>query len=143
MVDGTARNWPGPHGLRRRVRALTDPRSRRGVRHELTQVVLRALAAVVAGQRSLVAIGDGMQDLDPTQRAMFGGPRTGTAYRVPSEPTVRRGLQPLDGDALDAVLPQWLTAVEHRGATRGPLTARVSAARPMATGPAPSTCWPR
>ncbi len=58
MVDGNALNWTGPDGLRSRVRALTDPRHRRGMRHELTQAVLLALAAVVARQRSLVAIGD-------------------------------------------------------------------------------------
>lgn len=62
----------------------------------------------------MVVIGDWIQNLDPTQRAEFGGPRTGAAYRLPHEPTVRRGLQQLDGDALDAVLTQWLTAEEHR-----------------------------
>ncbi len=38
----------------------------------------------------------------------------GATYRVPSEPTVRRALQQLDADAVDTVLPQWLTAEAHR-----------------------------
>ncbi len=68
-----------------------------------------ALAAVLAGQRTFVAIGDWIQDLRPEQRAAFGCPRWGDTYKVPSEPTVRRVLQQLDVDALDAVLTQWLT----------------------------------
>ncbi len=114
MVDWNALNWTGPDGLRSRLAALTDPRHRRGVRHELTQVVLLALAAVVAGQRSFVAIGDWIGDLDPTQRAALGCRRAGPTYRVPSEPTVRRVLQQLDADAVDTVLTQWLTAEAHR-----------------------------
>ena len=83
----------------------------------------------MARQRSWVAIGDGTQHGDPP-----GGPRTGTAGRVPSEPTVRRVVQPRDGDALDAVLTEWLTAEEHQGGDAWALTARASAARPLATG---------
>lgn len=83
------------------------------MRHELTQVVLRALAAVVAGPRTFVAIGEWIGDLDPTQRAALGCRRTGTAYRVPSEPTVRCVLPQRDADAVDTVLSRWLTEEEH------------------------------
>ncbi len=130
MADGDAPKGTGPDGLRRRVQALTDPRHRRGVRHELTPVVLRALAAVVAGQRSWVAIGDGIQGGDPPDC-----PRTEAADRVPSEPTLRRVLQPRDGDALDAVLTQWLTAEEHRvGDARALDSKSLRGSAPGATG---------
>ncbi|MCL4351670.1 MAG: transposase family protein, partial [Firmicutes bacterium] len=79
------------------------------VRHRVDQVLVLAVAAVLAGQRTFVAIGDWIQDLRPEQRAAFGCPRWGDTYKVPSEPTVRRMLQQLDADVLDTVLTQWLT----------------------------------
>ena len=114
MVDFNALNWIGPGGLRDRLHSLIDPRHRRGIRHSITQVLVLTLAAVVAGQRSFVAIGDWIQDLTPDQRAAFGCPRWGETFKVPSEPTVRRILQKMDVEALDRVLNQWLTAEEVR-----------------------------
>ncbi len=114
LVDFNALNWVGPGGLRDRLHALIDPRHRRGIRHSVTQVLVLALAAVVAGQRSFIAIGDWIHDLSPEQRALFGCPRWGQTFKVPSEPTVRRVLQRMDADALDMVLNQWLTAEEVR-----------------------------
>ena len=114
VVDFNALNWIGPGGLRDRLHSLIDPRHRRGIRHSIVQVLILALAAVVAGQRSFVAMGDWIQDLAPDQRAAFGCPRWGDTFKVPSEPTVRRILQKMDADALDRVLNQWLTAEELR-----------------------------
>ena len=110
MGDFNSLNWTGPGGLQEQLARVIDPRHRRGVRHRVDQVLVLALAAVLAGQRTFVAIGDWIQDLRPEQRAAFGCPRWGDTYKVPSEPTVRRVLQQLDADALDAVLTQWLTA---------------------------------
>jgi len=109
MVDFNTVNWTGPGGLQEQLARVVDPRHRRGVRHRVDQVLVLALAAVLAGQRTFVAIGDWIQDLRPEQRAAFGCPRWGDTYKVPSEPTVRRVLQQLDADVLDTVLSQWLT----------------------------------
>ena len=37
---------------------VPDPRDRRGVRHTLTSLLLAAIAAVLAGARSLTAVGE-------------------------------------------------------------------------------------
>lgn len=113
-IDLNDLNWIGPGGLRSRLQTLVDPRHRRGVRHRVDQVLVLALAAVVSGQRNFVAIGDWIRDLDPAQRALFGCPRWGSTYKVPSEPTVRRVLQKMDPDALDQELGAWLTEQERR-----------------------------
>ena len=43
---------------------VSDPRSRRGVRHRFAGVVAVALAAVLAGARSFTAIGEWVTDAD-------------------------------------------------------------------------------
>ena len=70
-------------------------------------MLLLALAAVLAGQRTYVAISAWIQDLDPAARRRFGCPRWGDTYRVPSEPTVRRVVQGTDPDAVDGVVSAW------------------------------------
>lgn len=114
MLDFNALNWTGPNGLRDRLAALTDPRHRRGIRHRIDQVLLLALAAVLAGQRNYMAISDWIHDLEPEARRRFGCPRWGDTYKVPSEPTIRRVLQQVDADAVDAVFSGWLDAEARR-----------------------------
>ncbi len=114
MLDFNTLNWTGPDGLRPRLAALPDPRHRRGIRHRLDHVLLLALAAVLAGQRHYVAISDWIQDLDPAARRLFGCPRWGDTYKVPSEPTLRRVLQQVDPDAVDAILSAWLDTETRR-----------------------------
>ena len=82
--------------------SITDPRQRRGRRH--------ALGAVLAGARSLVAIGEWAADApQPVLAALWvrGDPLRGV-YRPPGEATVRRVLARVDPDALDLVLGRWL-----------------------------------
>ena len=87
VLDFNALNWSGPGSLREQLTILTDPRRRRGIRHAVDQVLVLALAAVLAGQRNYTAISDWIHDLRPEQRVAFGCPRWGTTYKVPSEPT--------------------------------------------------------
>ena len=114
MLDFNTLNWTGPDGLRPRLAALPDPRHRRGIRHRLDHVLLLALAAVLAGQRHYVAISDWIHDLDPEARRRLGCPRWGDTYKVPSEPTLRRVLQQVDPEAVDAVFSAWLDAETRR-----------------------------
>jgi hypothetical protein len=44
-------------GLLEYLKVIPDPRHRRGVRHSLTSLLLAAIAAVLAGARSLTAVG--------------------------------------------------------------------------------------
>ena len=114
MLDFNTVNWTGPDGLRARLATLPDPRHRRGVRHRHDQVLLLALAAVLAGQRHYVAISDWIHDLDAPARQRFGCPRWGDTYQVPSEPTLRRVLQSVDPDAVDTILNAWLDTETRR-----------------------------
>ena len=83
---------------------LTDPRDRRGVRHDLATVLTLAVAAVAAGARSLVAIAGWASDLP---RPYW--PRFGVARATPSAATFSRVLARVDADVLDAVLGAWTT----------------------------------
>jgi predicted transposase YbfD/YdcC len=89
---------------------ITDPRQRRGRRHALTAVLAVAVAAVLAGARSLAAIGEWAADAPQPVLAALGvrrDPLRG-AYRPPSEATVRRVLARVDPEVLDRVIGRWL-----------------------------------
>ena len=82
-VDGTV-----PDDLLLALRAVTDPRARRGRRHEAVSVLGVAVCAVLAGARSYIAIAEWSRDLTPMVRA-----RLGLGRRTPCESTIRRVLQ--------------------------------------------------
>ena len=91
---------------------LPDPRRRRGRRHALGAVLAVAVCAVLAGARSLVAIGEWAADAPGQVLAALGtrrDPLTG-AFRPPTEATVRRVLGRVDPDALDQAIGRWLAA---------------------------------
>jgi predicted transposase YbfD/YdcC len=90
--------------------SITDPRQRRGRRHALGAVLAVAVAAVLAGARSLVAIGEWAADAPQPVLAALGvrGDPLRGVYRPPGEATVRRVLARVDPDALDLVLGRWL-----------------------------------
>ncbi len=85
---------------------ITDPRGRRGRRHELATVLVVALAAVVGGSRSLASIAGWAADL-PT----WHWPRLGITRRPPSLSTIRRVLLRVDPEVVDAVLHAWLATL--------------------------------
>jgi predicted transposase YbfD/YdcC len=100
---------------------LADPRKRRGRRHALGAVLAVAVAAVLAGARSLAAIGEWAADAPQPVLAALGvrrDPLTG-AWRPPGEATVRRVLARVDPDALDHAIGAWL-AGQQRPATQPP-----------------------
>jgi predicted transposase YbfD/YdcC len=89
---------------------ITDPRQRRGRRHALSAVLAVAVAAVLAGARSLVAIGEWAADAPGPVLAALGVRRDPLRrlWRPPGEATVRRVLASVDPDALDLVIGRWL-----------------------------------
>src|SRR5207248_6810733 len=113
------RGVPGPwcevaparcSGLLGRLAALPDPRDRRGLRHDLAGVLAVAVCAVLAGAKSLAAIGEWAADAPPGVLVALGiraQPLTGWV-RPPDEATVRRVLAFIDTDALDAAVGAWL-----------------------------------
>jgi predicted transposase YbfD/YdcC len=89
---------------------IADPRHRRGRRHTLSAVLVVAVAAVLAGARSLAAIGEWASDAPCQVLAALGvrrNPLTG-AWRPPCEATVRRVLARIDAEALDRAIGAWL-----------------------------------
>jgi predicted transposase YbfD/YdcC len=89
---------------------ITDPRQRRGRRHALSAVLAVAVAAVLAGARSLVAVGEWAAEAPGPVLAALGVRRDPLrrVWRPPGEATVRRVLARVDPDALDLVIGRWL-----------------------------------
>ena len=86
---------------------ITDPRARRGRRHDLATVLVLSLAAMLSGACSLAAIADWVND-----RPRWCWARLGVHRRTPSLSTIRRVLLAVDADVLDAVLHAWLAALD-------------------------------
>nr|WP_256329176.1 ISAs1 family transposase [Actinomyces ruminicola] len=84
---------------------VPDPRDRRGVRHRLDVVLALAAVGVLAGCRTLLAIWEHIADLDPGDLAELGIEED---RPLPSESTIRRSLQVLDADDLDARIASWV-----------------------------------
>jgi predicted transposase YbfD/YdcC len=89
---------------------IADPRHRRGRRHALTAVLAVAVAAVLAGARSLAAIGEWAADAPQPVLAALGVRHDPLrrVYRPPAEATMRRVLARVDPDALDRAIGAWL-----------------------------------
>lgn len=104
------------------LRLITDPRARRGVRHQLVSILGVTVCAVLAGAKSYVAVAEWAHDLPKTIRQRLGIERS-----PPSEASIRRVLQAIDPDLLDrtvkrlALRPRAATAA---GGGRSPWTAR-------------------
>jgi predicted transposase YbfD/YdcC len=81
-----------------------------------------AVCAVLAGAKSLAAIGEWAADAPGPVLAALGTrrePLTG-AFRPPAEATVRRVLARVDPDALDRAVGAWLAAQQPLSPTRPP-----------------------
>jgi len=102
----------GPPGLLAVLAKVSDPRCRRGVRHQLAVVLALAVCAVLAGARSFTAIAEWAADADEQTLA-----RLGVTGAVPSESTIRRVLQRLDADAFDELAGAW--AAQRTAPARG------------------------
>ena len=87
------------------LRSVTDPRDRRGVRHDLLTVLSLAVTGVLAGCRSLTAIWEHATDLTAADLEALG---LAAGQALPSESTIRRVLQNLDPADVDAHLRSWL-----------------------------------
>lgn len=98
-------------GLLDQLSRLPDPRRRRGRRHPLPYVLAVAACAVLAGAKSLAAIAEWAADASDLLLFCCGAALhdPDRPCRAPSEATVRRVLQRIDGDAFDTAIGAWLT----------------------------------
>ena len=111
---------------------VPDPRDRRGVRHRLASLLSVAVCAVLAGAKSLTAIGEWAADAPAEVLARLGvraDPLT-AAVHPPDESTVRKVLAGIDGDALDRAVGAWLAALDP------------APAPPAVEPPTPRSPWP-
>lgn len=107
-------------GLLELFEQIADPRARRGVRHRFAGLLSVALAAVLAGARSFVAIAEWVADAEAGVLVKLGI----AAVRRPCEATIRRALARVDGwdTASDADsganLPSWPWPDVHHAGVR-------------------------
>jgi predicted transposase YbfD/YdcC len=95
--------------LREHLAVVPDPRKRRGVRHTVCSILTIAAAAVAAEARSFTAIGEWAADASQKVLARLGARQDQHGvYQAPNEATMRRVLQAVDPDALDAAISAWL-----------------------------------
>jgi predicted transposase YbfD/YdcC len=89
---------------------VPDPRDRRGRRYPLVALLSAAAAGVLAGARSLVAIGEWIADAPRWALQALGFPPDPLTGSVPAPhpATVRRLLARLDGNALDHAVGAFL-----------------------------------
>lgn len=90
---------------------LKDPRRYRGWRHRrVASIVAIATAAMIAGNDSLLDIGEFSQALNQNQLRSLRASRCPKTRKfiAPSESTIRRVLQRLDPAQLDGIVNDWL-----------------------------------
>jgi predicted transposase YbfD/YdcC len=107
-------------GLVQALKAVPDPRRRRGRRHGLQSVLLLALQAVMAGASSWVAIG---------QWAATAPQALGVCGASPSAATFRRVLAAVDITAVEAALTTWVTGRQARARAQQPAGTTAAACR--------------
>lgn len=102
----------GEGGLLEVLSEITDPRSRRGIRHPFESVLALAVMASLCGMRSFEAIAEWAGDVP---KKLLRELRC-WCWRAPSEPTFRRVLQRVDAGEVDEKVGKWLEGLS-RGAT--------------------------
>lgn len=110
MIDVNALPLAGEGGLIDLLETLVDPRQPRGVRHPVVTIVGIAVCAALSGARSFCALGEWAQGLTREALERLGAKR----WTPPSEPTIRRVLQGLDANRLDAHIGQWVARQQLR-----------------------------
>ena len=104
------------------VGLVPDPRKRRGVRHSLAAVRAIAAAAVLAGSRSVRAIGEWAAEAPQVVLAALGArydPVTGR-FGAPHLDTIRRVLRVVDASAVDRAVGVFLAERAGIGAMDSP-----------------------
>ncbi len=110
-MDSLSLRLAGPGSLHEALGALADPRKARGCRYrQISGLLTLASAAVLAGRRSYAAIAQWVADVPQDLLRALGCIREKNGrYQVPSEPTIRRAISGVDGEAVDHIVGRWLT----------------------------------
>lgn len=103
-MDVNALPVEGEGGLIDLLKTIVDPRKPRGVRHPVVTVTAIAILAALSGARSFQAIAEWAQGLSREALRKLGSKR----WKPPSEPTIRRVMQRLNADDVDAKTGAWI-----------------------------------
>ena len=98
---------------------IPDPRHARGIRHSFTSVLAMAACGILSGKHDYIEIAEWVASLTPDILKRLGSrrdPNTGT-YTPPSEPTIRRTLQAVDGNQVDYWMHRWIISNVDSDAT--------------------------
>jgi hypothetical protein len=104
-------------GLMEALSELSDPRSKRGIRHQIASTLTMVAAATISGARSFRSVADYVADLPPDALARLGARRHPVTGRpvAPSESTIRRTVKDVDADEADTIVGTWLHAKLQAG----------------------------
>ncbi len=97
---------------------VADPRQRRGIRHRKKSLLAISVAAVVSGACSFEAMAQWARQCTQAELRRLRCRRNPHSKRMeaPSEPTLRRFLQRIDAEAVDAAISPWLVRLSLREA---------------------------
>jgi predicted transposase YbfD/YdcC len=113
---------------------VPDPRDARGVRHGLVSLLAAAVAATVAGARSLTAIAEWVADpgmpADLLEALQIRFNPLARRFEIPDEATFRDVLERLNAPAFAAAVGAWLGELAEVRDAAG----RVAGARPVVAG---------
>jgi predicted transposase YbfD/YdcC len=96
--------------LRRHLARVSDPRKARGIRHDQVTILLTAVCALLSNNPNYTAIGEYAARLPQEALTRLGAryhPRK-KRHIAPSESAIRRTIQRLDPDELDAAVAAWV-----------------------------------
>lgn len=109
-MDSLSLKLVGAGSLYEALLRVPDPRGRRGRSYrEAAGLLVLAIAAVLAGRKSYAGIAEWVVDAPQDLLHALGcrrNARTGR-YRAPSEPTLRRVISSVDGEAVDRAFAKW------------------------------------
>jgi hypothetical protein len=117
VADVNTLELGGAGGLLDALGELSDPRSKRGIRHQIASVLTMVAAATISGARSFRSVADYVADLPPDALTRLGARRHPVTGRpvAPSEATIRRTVKDIDADEADTIVGTWLHAKAQAG----------------------------
>jgi hypothetical protein len=112
VADVNTLEVAGAGGLLEALGQLSDPRKKRGIRHQVASVLTMVAAATISGARSFRSVADYVADLPPEALSRLGARRHPVTGRpvAPSEATIRRTVKDVDADEADTIVGTWLHA---------------------------------
>lgn len=109
-MDSLSLRLVGSGSLYEALQKVPDPRDRQGCSYRKSAgLLVLVIAAVLAGRQSYEGIAQWVEDVPEDLLRALSCTRDASTGRCrrPSEPTIRRIIKAVDGEAVDRVLAQW------------------------------------